>query len=234
MISAAAIAPMRAESFRDFSRARPNRKPEANKSPAPVVSTNSETGSAFTVTTVFAAHDHGALLATRNGGNADFTTQLVHRLVEILGLIKRFDLRLIAEENVDMIGHEMAESRPVAFYAEEVGKGQRGFAIGGSGEFCGVHIGGFRFIAVEEIAFQIDDLGSLQTVTAGFDIILGDQGRAAPRKVDMERLASGVTLIRQRAVAGPSLSGGVSKDTPIALMSWRKISPNWSSATLPI
>ena len=37
----------------------------------------------------------------------------------------------------------------------------------------------------------------------------------------MVRCASGVTRIRQRAVAGPAAAAGVGKATPAAVMSWR-------------
>ena len=50
----------------------------------------------------------------------------------------------------------------------------------------------------------------------------------------MVRWPSGVTLIRQRAVAAPPTSGAVSKCTPMAFMSWANTSPSWSPATLPI
>ena len=55
----------------------------------------------------------------------------------------------------------------------------------------------------------------------------------APRKVDMVRSPSGVTLIIETAVALPSSRGGVSKWAPMARMSWVKTLPSWSSATLP-
>ena len=44
---------------------------------------------------------------------------------------------------------------------------------------------------------------------------------------------SGVTKIIERAVGGVPSSGFVSKCTPWARMSWMKISPSWSFATLP-
>ena len=56
----------------------------------------------------------------------------------------------------------------------------------------------------------------------------------APRKVFMVRCASGVTRMRQRAVAGPSVSGGVAKCTPKARRSWAKTWPSSSFRTLPI
>ncbi len=49
----------------------------------------------------------------------------------------------------------------------------------------------------------------------------------------MVRCASGVTRTRQRAVGGPSVAGGETNSTPMALMSWAKTSPSWSSRTLP-
>ncbi len=49
----------------------------------------------------------------------------------------------------------------------------------------------------------------------------------------MVRCASGVTRIRQRAVAGPEVAGAVSNDTPIDFRSWLNTAPSWSFFTLP-
>ena len=55
-----------------------------------------------------------------------------------------------------------------------------------------------------------------------------------PSAVFIVRWPSGVTRISDRPVGSPPLAGGVVKVTPAARMSWRKISPNWSSAVLPM
>ena len=51
---------------------------------------------------------------------------------------------------------------------------------------------------------------------------------------NMVRCASGVTRIRQRAVAGPDVALLVSNDTPSDFRSWPNTWPSWSSRTLPI
>jgi len=50
----------------------------------------------------------------------------------------------------------------------------------------------------------------------------------------MVRCASGVTMIRQRAVEGPLVACGVSNDTPIDFRSWPNTLPSWSCFTLPM
>ena len=56
-----------------------------------------------------------------------------------------------------------------------------------------------------------------------------------PRKVFIVRCPSGVTRMSERDVALPAATtAGVLKVTPAALISWRKMRPNSSSATLPM
>jgi hypothetical protein len=55
-----------------------------------------------------------------------------------------------------------------------------------------------------------------------------------PRKVFMVRSPSGVTRISEREVGGPSASGWEANVTPAARMSWAKMRPNSSPATLPM
>ena len=62
----------------------------------------------------------------------------------------------------------------------------------------------------------------------------GVSSTQAPKKVFMVRWASGVTRIRQRAVASPLAEGVVLKRTPWARMSWAKTRPSSSSRTLPM
>ena len=56
----------------------------------------------------------------------------------------------------------------------------------------------------------------------------------APRNVFIVRWPSGVTMMRQRAVAGPSVACAIGKSTPARWMSVVKRPPSASSRTLPM
>ena len=79
----------------------PSRKPAANRSPAPVVSTSLSMGSAGTVRPLAAASRQRTVLAARNDEDLDLVLDRRDGALEVRDPGKRLDLRLVGEQDVD-------------------------------------------------------------------------------------------------------------------------------------
>ena len=78
---------------------------------------------------------------------------------EILGLVQRADLDLVGEQDVDMPVDQIAERGAMALDAERVGQRQRHLMPGAMGDCGGLAERLLRQWRVEQIAFEIGDLG---------------------------------------------------------------------------
>ena len=117
--SAAASAPRRPAFSWPALRTRPNRKPAANRSPAPVVSTSLSIGNAGAATTP-------SFETTTQPFSLRVTTpslvslpQLLQRAVEIRGLVQRVQFRLVGENQIDRaLAHQVEKLVAIAVDAE--------------------------------------------------------------------------------------------------------------------
>ena len=112
-------------------RTRPNRKPAANRSPAPVVSTMRSIGKAGTATTPsFEATTQPFSLRVTTPSLVSLA-QLRQRGVEIRGLVQRMQFGLVGENEIDgALAHQVEKLVAVAIDAERIRQRQRDLAAG--------------------------------------------------------------------------------------------------------
>jgi len=81
------------------------------------------------------------------------------RCHEVVSLVQRADLRLVGEQDIDLALDQFAEDGPMPPDTERVGEAQRDTAPGCMCNCRGPAEGGLRLRRVEQIAFEIGDLG---------------------------------------------------------------------------
>src|SRR5260221_4533106 len=104
-------------------------------------------------------HDNRAPLAAGQRGDVAIPAHQPHRLVEILGLVERADLRLVGEEDVDMVADEVAELGAMAADAKRVAEAEADPPPGGMGELRRLAEGLLGARRVEAIALEVGNLG---------------------------------------------------------------------------
>ena len=156
--SAAARWPKAAQVAWGRSRESAKRKPAANRSPAPVVSTSASTVRAGTISTALAARRSAPSAPTVTAASlASWRTQLQRR-VEVGGLVERMQFRPIGEEDVDRpVADQPEELVAKAVDAERIGKRQRDLASGAMGDRRGLAEGLLGQRRIPEIALEIGD-----------------------------------------------------------------------------
>ena len=110
-------------------RARPTRKPAANRSPAPVTSTTCSIGIAGTASIAVAGHHHAAFLAARYDRELGVAAQRLDRGVEIGGLVKAVQFALVGEHDIDgALADQLEEFGAIAVDAERIRQRERDLA----------------------------------------------------------------------------------------------------------
>src|SRR5438876_1227962 len=107
---------------------------------------------------MLARYDNRAFLAAGQGGDVAMRPHAARRLVEIVGLVERADLRLVGEEDIDVMRHQLAELGAVPPDAERVAEAEADAPPGAVGELCRLAEGRLGARRIEEIAFEIGDL----------------------------------------------------------------------------
>ena len=91
---------------------------------------------------------------------------VLQRGVEIIDLIERFDLLLVAKKNIGMIGDQHLECVAMPIDAERVRQGNRYLMSGVVSGVRRLDKRGLRTRRVKEIALHVDDLGGLDRLLA--------------------------------------------------------------------
>ena len=128
-------------------------------------------------------------------------------LGEAVHLVEAGDLLLVGEHDVGAFADERSEIGAVAVDAKGIRQSEGDLGAGFLRKPRRRLEGLLRLVAVEQIAFEIDDLAASISEASRS---AGAKSTLAPRNVFMVRSPSGVTKMRQRAVGSPSSAGGVS------------------------
>ena len=103
--------------------------------------------------------DDAAALAPGQRGDRDMAAHRLRRCREVVSLVQRADLRLVGEQDIDLALDQFAEGGPMPPDTERVGEAQRDTAPGAVRDRRGPAKSGLRLRRVEQIAFEIGDLG---------------------------------------------------------------------------
>ena len=115
----------------------------------------------------------------RAGQNRDIAKR-AHRLqavVEAVHLIKRHQLRLVGEQNVDMALRQRPEIVAIAVDAERVGEAEGDTVAGGMGDIHGGQEGFLGPRRIPQVAFQVGDFGRLNQ--RAVDVLRSERDRGA-------------------------------------------------------
>ena len=101
--------------------------------------------------------------------------------LERVDLVERQGLVLVGEQDVDLIGHEVAPGLSVALDAERVRERERDTAAGVVGHAAGLPVGLLGLRAVEEVALEERDLGGRDQLAV--DVLRSEELRRAQVRV---------------------------------------------------
>ena len=135
-------------------------KPAANRSPAPVASTNLSIGAAGTASLLSRETTTQPFSLRVTTASLTSLRSAAERGVEIGGLVQALQLALVGEDEIDRAGaHQVEELVAIAVDAERIRERQRDDAAGAMRDLGRLAERVLRVRRIPQIAFQIDDAG---------------------------------------------------------------------------